>query len=171
MLPELETINKSSVFLDKRFGEKDDHLSMEEKMLERFSRERISAARKKNIYNLEDDGAEDGDDDEDFGGGISLTHKGKSIDQIENFDDFAGSDAGNESDDQLLDKNIVNQMHFAGFADSSKNEKPFGSKARQEAADSRPKSRNEIMKEIIAKSKMHKVCTYFDYDLKINALF
>lgn len=104
--------------VDKRFGERDKNMTEEEKMLERFTRERQStASKKKDLFNLEDD-----DDDDQFGSdmfGNKLTHLGASLG-----DDFNLQDAGDEDDE--LDQ------------------------------PPRKKTKAEVMKEIIAKSKFHK---------------
>lgn len=64
--------NKAGGLVDRRFGEKNQHLTSEEKMLERFTRERQSAS-KKNVFSLGSD--DEFDEDE----GFSLTHSGKQL--------------------------------------------------------------------------------------------
>ncbi|ORZ09154.1 nucleolar protein 14 [Absidia repens] len=77
---------------------------------------------------------------------MNLTHYGQSLADIDDFDD-TGLALSDEEDNGQLDRSIVNKMHFGGFDDDEK-----------EAKDDtdRPKSKNEVMKELIAKSKMHK---------------
>lgn len=141
--------------IDKRFGENNPHLTPEEKMLERFTRERqvssdADTAAWKHIliqrsqkhakqatfmFNLDDD-------DED----IQLTHYGQSLAEIDDFDDTGLRLSDDEDDKGQLSKEMVSQMHFGGFEDGQ-----------QTTEDGKPKSRSEIMKEIIAKSKFYKV--------------
>jgi nucleolar protein 14 len=66
---------------------------------------------------------------------------GQNINDMDSFDN-AGLELADSDDDGVIDANVVNQLHFGGFnPDEDPNTK---------------KSRNEIMKEVIAKSKMHK---------------
>ena len=67
LLPELLDRNRAGAFLDRRFGEANPHLSLEEKNLERFTKERQQRlkAGKGALFNLEEE-------DE-------LTHYGKSL--------------------------------------------------------------------------------------------
>lgn len=84
LLPEWVNRNKSGSFVDKRFGENDNStLSMEEKMLERFTREqqhRTKSRGKASLFNL-DDAEEEG-----------LTHYGQSLNDMDDFDDIRLSD-------------------------------------------------------------------------------
>ena len=52
LLQEYKIKNKSNVFVDKRIGEKDAELSAEDKMIARFTAERMKKGGKKNIFNL-----------------------------------------------------------------------------------------------------------------------
>ena len=73
----LENRNRSSAFVDRRFGETDTHMTPEEKALERFTAERqsrLAAPSKKAKFNLEDD-----DDDEGDGERDALTHGGRKL--------------------------------------------------------------------------------------------
>lgn len=58
--------------LDRRFGENDPSMSLEERMLERFTQERQRAS-KGMAFNLEDEG--------------ELTHYGQSLSKLDDFDD------------------------------------------------------------------------------------
>ncbi|KAF7729989.1 nucleolar complex protein 14 [Apophysomyces ossiformis] len=135
LLTEMRNKSKTGGIIDKRFGENNPYLTPEEKMLERFTKEKQRNARAAtSLFNL--------DDDE-----LDLTHYGQSLSTMDDFDD-AGLGLSDEEDDKgQLDRSIVSKMHFGGFEDSNQ--------AAEEEGD-RPKSRNEIMKEIIAKSKMYK---------------
>lgn len=82
MLKEFEEKGRSGGIVDRRFGENDLTLSLEERMLERFTRERQRAS-KGVAFNLEDE-------DE-------LTHYGQSLSKLDDFDDVGlGSDGGEE---------------------------------------------------------------------------
>lgn len=102
--------NKSGGVIDRRFGENDASLDPEEKMLERFTRERQMQS-KRSMFDLED---------EDFGED-TLTHYGKSLSAVDG--DFQEGDLGVDDAD----------------------EEP-----------ARKKTKAEVMKEVIAKSKFYK---------------
>ena len=61
------------MFVDKRIGEKDNDLSAEDKMIARFTMERMKNSGKKSKFHL-------GDEE-------NLTHYGQSISEIEQFED------------------------------------------------------------------------------------
>ncbi|KAI9246896.1 nucleolar protein 14 [Phascolomyces articulosus] len=134
----MEMKNKGHVggIVDKRFGENNPQLTPEERMLERFTKEKQKNA-KASMFNLDDD------DDE-----MGLTHYGQSLAEMDDFDD-TGLRLSDDEDGPggQLDRNVVSQMHFGGFEDSKSGE--------NEESD-RPKSRAEVMKEIIMKSKLYK---------------
>jgi hypothetical protein len=141
LLPELQRRGKTSSFQDRRFGERDRNMSQEEKMLERFSRERQSKAKKnvpglvkgkkKSIFNLDEDD-EYGDDSL-----AGLTHLGQDVDEL------SGEDFDlEEADEDGIDRATTRATHFGGFD--------------EERDDAVPKTRAEIMKEVIAKSKFYK---------------
>ena len=56
------------MFLDKRIGEKDSNLSAEDKMIARFTAERVKGSGKSSIFNLGDD--------------FNLTHGGAKLSDI-----------------------------------------------------------------------------------------
>ncbi|KAG1283376.1 hypothetical protein G6F66_010929 [Rhizopus arrhizus] len=130
LLLEMKNKHRRGGIIDKRFGESNPHLTPEEKMLERFTREKQKSSRG-SMFNLDDD-------DED----LSLTHYGQSLATMDDFDD-AGLALSDEDEGKQMDKNIVSKLHFGGFEEN-------------EPEEERHKSKHEIMKEIIAKSKMHK---------------
>ncbi|SCU92060.1 LADA_0F14026g1_1 [Lachancea dasiensis] len=123
--------NKLGGVFDRRFGERDKNMTQEEKMLERFTRERqAQSSSKTSIFNLDDDQ----DEDDAFGGnsgdlyGGNLTHYGKSL-ALE--DEFEDGDLG------------LQESMAAG--ESSELQDP-----------KRKKTKAEVMKEVIAKSKFYK---------------
>jgi len=129
LLQEYQLKNKSNLFLDKRIGEKDSNLSAEEKMIARFTAERVKGAGKSSVFNLGDD--------------FSLTHDGAHIDDIDKFDD---PKSDNEEDEELLSKDFVNEAHFGGFM----------SKADDDFKSGKANSRKEYIENLIRESKKKK---------------
>lgn len=73
MLKEYEERGRAGGILDRRFGENDPTMTPEERMLERFTRERQRAS-KSSAFNLEEE-------DE-------LTHYGQSLSKLDDFDNI-----------------------------------------------------------------------------------
>ncbi|TFK43882.1 nucleolar protein 14 [Crucibulum laeve] len=132
LLKEFEEKDRAGGIIDRRFGENDPTMSLEERMLERFTKERQRAA-KGSAFNLEDE-------DE-------LTHYGQSLSKL---DDFDGVGLGLESDEDENSGQIGGKAHFGGFGDEDEDEDENGEPARK-------KSKAEVMAEVIAKSKEHKI--------------
>ncbi|XP_022335567.2 nucleolar protein 14-like [Crassostrea virginica] len=130
LLQEYNQRFKSNKFIDKRFGENDTSLSIEEKMMKRFAMER--AKEKTNKFSLNED-----EDD--------LTHFGQSLSSIEKFEEPVLSDE--EEDGGRIDADMVAKEHFGGFLKNSNYEELGGQKQ---------KSWKERMEEVIAKSKKEK---------------
>ncbi|ANB14620.1 Nop14p [Sugiyamaella lignohabitans] len=126
--------NKAGGIIDRRFGENDANMTPEEKMLARFTREKLTglASRKESLFNLEDD---DGEDD-------TLTHYGQSLSLT---DDFEQDDLGVDEDDEET-KEIIRKRRMMMVNGNEE----------EEGESSAPKSKKEVMQEIIAKSKMYK---------------
>lgn len=160
LLPQLQEKNRGHVssFIDRRFGakskESDGGPSREEVMQERFAREQQRLATKKvgrrNKFDLnsikdEVDGAASEEVD------LSMTHGGKNIaqmddDELENYDGD-DDDQGDENEAYnargrtgQLDRDLVSAGHFGG--PTRHDEK---------------KSKQDVMKELIAKSKFYKM--------------
>lgn len=87
LLPELASRHHSSNFVDRRFGEYDPTLSLEDKMLQRFTAERQKRAAKTSLFDLNDD---EGADD--------ITHFGQSLSGLDEMPDVAPAD--DEDDDE-----------------------------------------------------------------------
>lgn len=127
---------KAGGIVDRRFGENDPTMTPEEKMLERFTKEKQKRARGGDIFNI------DGDEGQ-------LTHFGKSL----GGDDF---EAGNEimlSDDEILEKRLKKRRLDPEDEDENAER---GTGSDDETRPERKKSKAEVMKEVIAKSKLHK---------------
>ncbi|KAF1975652.1 Nop14-like protein [Bimuria novae-zelandiae CBS 107.79] len=140
LLPEMSKRNKTGGILDRRIGEDDMTMSLEDKMMARFEREQ-QRKRGGNVFDLED-----GDDD------LELTHGGKSLrfdeDDLGKEDYDAASVSGSSSDgdeDGFLKRKRRRDSEGEEVGDAPEEEQP-----------ERKKSKAEVMKEVIAKSKQHK---------------
>lgn len=131
--------HKVGGILDRRFGENDPTMTPEEKMLERFAREKLKSHKKHSMFDLEED-------DED--GGEGLTHGGKSItfDDEELVDDFSEHDLESDAGSDMSDRE----------RQRLKRVRAMGSEMDEDAEPDRKKTKKEVMEEVIAKSKMHK---------------
>lgn len=131
--------------MDKRFGENDPSMAPEEKMLERFTREKQLRHKNSSAFDLEDD---------DMGG--ELTHMGKSLtldgpslkDDFEE-DDMELSDAEDHPSDDEEGRARKRRRSELGEDEEDEEEE-------DEDRPERKKSKQEVMKEVIAKSKLHK---------------
>lgn len=132
--------------LDRRFGENDPTMTPEEKALERFVKEKQRGNRKGAMFDLEDD-------EEDN----QLTHFGESLsfERPSRLDDFKEADivvsdaeSSGESDGERPSKRRKTSRSLSSDEDLS----DLGN-FRQ---DERPKTKKEVMTEVIAKSKLHK---------------
>ncbi len=132
-LEEKSRKNKTGGIRDRRFGENDPTLAPEEKQLERFRKEKMNRASKRSIFNLDDD---DDDDDEVH----NFTHYGQTL-ALED-DDFNEDDMmRDESETELSNK----KRRLVEERDDEVNDEP-----------ERKKTKAEVMKEVIAKSKKYK---------------
>lgn len=128
LLKEFEEKGRAGGILDRRFGENDPTLTPEERMLERFTRERQRASN--GAFNLEDD--------------VDLTHYGQSLSKLDDFDDVGFKlDSDEEDAEGQIGGDTVKASHFGGFGSENEDTE-------------RPKSKSEVMAEVIAKSKEHK---------------
>ncbi|WYZ34780.1 hypothetical protein EsH8_I_001056 [Colletotrichum jinshuiense] len=141
LLVEMQKRNKVGGILDRRFGENDPSLAEEEKMLERFAREKQRTHKKTSLFDLEET--------EPLG---ELTHDGQTLNfehHTELADDFDEDDLGDgdESDSSLSEKKRLKRLRNAGLADDDEAD-----------ADQpeRKKTKKEVMEEVMAKSKMYK---------------
>ncbi|KAH7344064.1 nucleolar protein 14 [Rhizoctonia solani] len=128
LLVEYDQKDRAGGIVDRRFGENDATMTPEERMLERFTRERQRQT-KGAAFNLEDD--------------EELTHYGQSLNALDDFDG-AGIELDDEEEGGQIDANVVRHDHFGGFDDDDEDE------------PERKKSKSEVMSEIIAKSKAYK---------------
>uniref|UniRef100_A0A8C0BVG8 NOP14 nucleolar protein n=1 Tax=Buteo japonicus TaxID=224669 RepID=A0A8C0BVG8_9AVES len=137
LLKEYKEREKTNVFKDKRFGEYNTKISPEEKMIRRFTLERQQNYGKKNIYNLNED--------------EELTHYGQSLAEIEKLNDIIDSDSDTEERGTLSAE--LTAAHFGGGGGLLRKKASSGQLDEEEE---KPKSRKELIEEMIAKSKQEK---------------
>lgn len=87
LLPEYDRRHKSSSFVDRRFGEYNPSISLEDKMLKRFTEERMNRAPKTSMFDLNDDDAE-----------LGLTHFGQSLSGLDEMPDVPLEDDDDDDD-------------------------------------------------------------------------
>jgi nucleolar protein 14 len=138
LLPEMNRKNKTGGILDRRIGENDPTMSLEDRMMARFEREQLRK-RGGNVFDLED-----GDEE------VELTHGGQTLrfdDEIgeEDYDAASISGSDSEGEDGFLKKK--RRRDEDGEVDGE---------AEDEEQPERKKTKAEVMKEVIAKSKLHK---------------
>ena len=137
LLREHEENGKANAFVDRRFGEHDGEMSVEEKNIGRLAKARLRQLKKTKTFALNDDD-DDGDDD----GFKTLTHLGKPLAER----DFTTKPAHGEDDDDNLDDEITRNFHFGGGDMNNTNDED----------PERRKSKKDVMEELIAKSKFYK---------------
>lgn len=135
--------NKVGGLIDRRFGEDDPNLSLEDKMIERYTREQQRNHKKSSMFDLEED-------DEPMGG---LTHMGRPLfdddDEAPPKDDFDEEDlpSGDESDSSRAERRRLKRQRLEEAAEDQQED---------DGQPERKKTKKEIYEEIIAKSKAHK---------------
>lgn len=144
LLAQMAAKNRVGGLMDRRFGENDPSMNPEEKMLERFTRERQMRASKGNLFSLED---EDDTYADGMGGGDILTHGGQALSLADDFD---------EGDLGISDEDEESKRELAEIAKKRKRLAEGGEPSEDEEEPKVKKSRDEVMKEIIAKSKFYK---------------
>ncbi|TEB37087.1 Nop14-like protein [Coprinellus micaceus] len=144
LLKEWEEKDRAGGIVDRRFGENNPNMSLEERMLERFTRERQRAS-KSSAFNIEDK-------DE-------LTHYGQSLSKMDDFDDVALRSEDDEDEEMTsgkIGRDIVSRGHFGGFGEEDEDEE----------GPARKKSKAEVMAEVMAKSKEHKIRRQAEKDME-----
>lgn len=126
LLQEYKVKDKANKFLDRRIGEKNSAMTKEDKILARFTAERLRAHKRKAMFNLGEDEV--------------LTHKGRSLAEIENFEN-PSSDEEDEHTKGKLDASFVEEAHFGGGLLKKADES---------------KGRTTIIEQLIAESKKRK---------------
>ncbi|XP_040915211.1 nucleolar protein 14 isoform X2 [Toxotes jaculatrix] len=139
LLKEYKQKNKSNKFIDRRFGEYDTKMAPEDKILQRFAMERQRVHDKKDVYNLNEE--------------EELTHYGQSLAEMEKFNDIMNSD--DESEEKGLLSAELTASHFGGGGGGLLRKKTSGEQQEEEGSQ-RAKSRQELIEELIQKSKQEK---------------
>ncbi|OAA43224.1 nucleolar protein [Metarhizium rileyi] len=141
LLVDMQRRNKVGGILDRRFGENDPTMAPEDKMLERFAREKQRSHKKSTIFDLEDDTPLEG----------GLTHGGKALefDDDEVVDDFQEDDLDMDYDSDGSERELQRLKRLRSLASAGNDED-------EEDGPERKKTKKEVMEEVIAKSKMHK---------------
>ena len=116
-------------------------MTPEDKMLERFAREKQKSHKKSSMFDLEDDGPEEG----------GLTHMGKSLafGDDEPVDDFQEDDLeiDDDSDGSIRERQRLKRVRaMVAAGDVEEDREP-----------ERKKTKKEVMEEVIAKSKFYKM--------------
>ncbi|KAM9329256.1 nucleolar protein 14 [Gastrophryne carolinensis] len=137
LLREYQRKGKSGMFMDKRFGEYDSKLTPEEKMMKRFALERQRNLQKKTVYNLNE--------------GEELTHYGQSLAELEKMNDVVDSDSDNDERGALSAE--LTASHFGGGGGLLRKKAPS---EKNEEEPEKPKTRKELIEELIAKTKLEK---------------
>jgi nucleolar protein 14 len=133
--------NKVGGIMDRRFGENDPTMAPEEKMLERFTLEK-QRRHKNSAFDLEDDVPGE------------LTHMGQSLslDGPAITDDDEGLELSDAEDHPSDEERRARKRRRYSASEGLENEEETEDAERPE----RKKTKQEVMKELIAKSKLHK---------------
>ncbi|KAI9387237.1 hypothetical protein POPTR_010G140100v4 [Populus trichocarpa] len=137
LLKEYEESGKSSVFLDKRIGEQNEQLGEFDKAIIRSQRER-QLKNKKSKYNLSD-----GEEDDDF----AIPNLGPLSGQDDFEDEILSDDDGDDADADRTSKKpaILRQLNAHGLPQDA-----------VDGEENKPKTKKEVMQEVILKSKFFK---------------
>ncbi len=142
LLPEMHRKNKVGGILDRRIGENDPTMSLDDRMMARFEREQQTKRGGGNVFDLED-----GDDE------IMLTHGGQSL----RFDDEIGEE---DYDAASVSGSSGNEDGEGAFLKKKRRREDVDGEENEGGAEEeqpeRKKTKAEVMKEVIAKSKLHK---------------
>ena len=145
LLVEIQKRQKVGGITDRRLREDDPTMTPEEKALERFMKEKQKKGKKSAIFDLEDS-----EEEEDLGG---LTHLGRplSIAKGDPRDDFKEPiSEEDETDREGADRGSKRMRLSKDYAEQLDRDNEA------EVRLERLKTRDEVLKEVIAKSKLHK---------------
>ncbi|KAE9035710.1 hypothetical protein PR003_g8606 [Phytophthora rubi] len=145
---EFKARNRSNVFKDRRLGEQDPTLSMEDKMMARFQTERKRKMRNAAAFALHDSDSEQEEDDD----ALFLTHQGSKITD-DDYDRLNADGPLDEEDDskesRKMDRDIVDKLHFGGG-------KGDADAPETQGEDGKRKTHKEVMQEVMMKAKLYK---------------
>ena len=140
LLKEIQSRGKVGGILDRRFGENDPTMTPEQRAAERFALQSERKLKKSSIFNLEDE-----DEDE-----VQLTHGGRSLGfGTENGHDDFGEGEVDESDHD--DDRPHKRVRLSDEEESEDEGIEAGGGLLE-----RKKSKQDVMKEVMAKSKLYK---------------
>ncbi|KAI4853866.1 Nop14-like protein, partial [Aureobasidium sp. EXF-8846] len=143
LLPEIQRRNKTGGIIDRRIGENDPTMAPEERALQRFAEEKMRKKGGASLFDLE----ADDDFQED-----ALTHGGQALDLDR--DDFDME--GIEGSDDDSDRGGLKRRRPSAGSEEDDDEAMSDTEGQDPDKPARKKSKAEVMKEVIAKSKMHK---------------
>ncbi|MCJ1391718.1 nucleolar complex protein 14 [Xylographa bjoerkii] len=148
LLVEMQRRKKVGGILDRRFGENDPTMTPEERAMERFVREKQSGGKKGSLFDLEEEA------DAEEGG---LTHLGQSLsfDKVQETDDFDESGISPSDGSDTEEEDGQRSRKRRRLSDSNAQENGLTS-GQDEDMPEKSKTKQEVMKEVIAKSKFHK---------------
>uniref|UniRef100_A0AAV1UTV1 Nucleolar protein 14 n=1 Tax=Peronospora matthiolae TaxID=2874970 RepID=A0AAV1UTV1_9STRA len=161
---EFRARKKSNVFKDKRLGEQDPTLSLEDKMMARFQTERKRQMRHAGAFALHDSdqegggGGEEEEEEKRRYGGLVLTHRGARITDGEEEEEEVGQggrdvsedDRSKTEEDWKMDREIVDTLHFGGGGAAASAVEEGGSTLGVR------KTHKEVMQEVMMKAKLYK---------------
>ena len=130
--------------LDRRIGENDPAMTPEEKALQRFVKEKQRGNNKGSLFDL--------DEDEDS---AELTHAGKSLSFDKRLDDFDEANLEDSKGDQATELLHQRPAKRRKLSDVDALEEHSSDEV-DPIQSGPPKTKKEVMDEIIAKSKLHK---------------
>ncbi|KAJ0980144.1 hypothetical protein J5N97_008399 [Dioscorea zingiberensis] len=140
LLKEYEESGKSSKFIDRRIGEKDDTLQEFDKAILRLQRERQLKLKRSNKFNLPDD-----DDDDD------AFNQAHSLSAMDDFEDNISLDDEEEAEEYIGLQNGTDSKHIP-LHDMN----DLSGTLLQDGSENNQKTKKQVMMEIIAKSKYYK---------------
>jgi nucleolar protein 14 len=150
-LKEIQSRNRVGQIVDRRFGENDPTMTPEQRAAERFARQSERQLKKRSMFNLEDEADNN----------VQLTHMGHSLtfgegDTQDDFkeENFSPSDGGSdELEGESRSENFERPLKRRRLSDDegAENQKDENSDLLE-----RKKSKQEVMREVIAKAKLHK---------------
>ncbi|KAI4260431.1 MAG: hypothetical protein LQ352_000293 [Teloschistes flavicans] len=147
LLKEMHRRKKVGGILDRRFGENDPTMTLEEKALERFVKEKQRGGRRDTLFDLED-----GDEDN------QLTHFGQSLsfEKPSATSDFNGVNLTSEEGSMTSEDEARPSKRRRLSEDGDESQEALLDEDKDGFARTRKKSKKEVMEEVIAKSKLHK---------------
>ncbi|OQV20290.1 putative Nucleolar protein 14 [Hypsibius exemplaris] len=161
LLAEYKTRTKSNKLVDRRLGERDATMTIEDKMMERVMYERKQSAKtKRGLFNLNDSG--DPDDEElNFGQSLAEVERAEDDGDEEEED---GRDGATGEEDDILGEKFVSEHHFGGGLLTKAVRPENGGAAEAQHPKQVKADRNLLIDDIIAESKEKKYAKQSELD-------